>query len=87
MGQRHRVRTPTSAAMLALPREFSGDVQQGGNGNVMVILFFSFSSSSFILFLMSIPLPSTAERGRQEKGGHGGWWQGTKRRDLLSSRP
>lgn len=83
------MRTPASAAMLALPRGFSGDVQQGGNGNLMVILFFysSFSSSSFILFLMSIPLPSTAERGRQERGGHGGWWQGTKRRDLLSSRP
>ena len=46
----------------------------------MVILF-------FYPFLTSIPLPSTAERGRQKRGGHGGWWQGTKWRDLLSSRP
>lgn len=33
-----------------------------GNGNFMVILFFS-------PFLMSLPLPSTAGRSRQERGG------------------
>lgn len=52
----------------------------GRNGILMVILF-------FYAFLMSLPLPSTAGRGRQERGRHGGWWQGTKQRDLLSSRP
>lgn len=51
----------------------------GGNGNFMVIFFYP--------FLMSLPLPSTAGRGRQERGGHGGWWQGSKQRDLLFSRP
>lgn len=85
MGQRHQARTPASPApMLALlERVWWGCAPKpgavGGNGNFMVIFFYP--------FLMSLPLPSTAGRGRQERRGHGGRWQGTKQRDLLFSRP